>query len=112
MEAVSAAGFTEVIPARRGRQMRLDFRIVEAVPGQRVVWTQELAGTPFQRLLREWTTTVQLDGTADGAGCVVTLTERQRLRGSWRLGAPFQRQPARGRLKAALDGLEALFPRS
>ncbi len=112
VEAVSAAGFTQVMPARRGRQVRLDFSIVESVPGQRAAWTQELAGTPFERLLSEWTTTVELapDGAGDGAGCVVTLTERQRLRGSWRLGAPFQRRPARVRWKVALDGLEALFP--
>lgn len=107
VEDVTGEHFTEVIPTRRGRPMRLDFRIVESDAPRRLTWTQDLVGTPFERLLTAWTTTLSLD--PDGDGCVVTLAERQQLRGSFRAGALLQRRPARRRLQAALDGLAALF---
>ena len=87
--------------------MRLDFRIVESRAPERLTWTQDLEGTPFERLLSAWTTTVTLQ--ADGDACIVTLDESQQLRGSLRAGAMLQRRPARRRIESALQGLSALF---
>ena len=87
--------------------MRLDFRIVESHAPERLTWTQELQGTPFERLLSAWTTTVTLQ--PDGDACIVTLEESQQLKGSLRAGALLQRRPARRRLESALKGLSALF---
>jgi uncharacterized protein YndB with AHSA1/START domain len=108
VEDVRGGRFTEVIPTRRGKPVRLDFRVRESDPPRRRAWTQELQGTPFERLLSSWTTAVVVE--PDGAeGCVVTIEEHQQLRGSFRAGLLLQRRPARRRLESALDGLAALF---
>jgi uncharacterized protein YndB with AHSA1/START domain len=108
VENVGAGRFTEVIPTRRGKPVRLDFHILESSPPHLCRWSQEVAGTPFERLLSSWTTTVRLE--SDGLGrCRVTLEEHQQLRGSLRLGGLLQRRPAARRLEAALTALAALF---
>jgi uncharacterized protein YndB with AHSA1/START domain len=108
VEDVRSGRFTEVIPTRRGKPVRLDFVVLESQPQRRRSWTQELAGTPFERLLTAWTTTITLEDDA-AAGCVVTLEEHQQLRGSLRAGLLLQRRPASRRLESALAALAALF---
>jgi uncharacterized protein YndB with AHSA1/START domain len=108
VEDVRGQRFTEVIPTRRGKPVRLDFVVLESKPPRLRAWTQELQGTPFERLLSAWTTTIELAPEADDA-CSVTLEEHQQLRGSFRAGLLLQRRPARQRVDAALDGLAALF---
>lgn len=108
VEDVRAGRFTEVIPTRRGRPVRLDFVVVESEAPRHRVWTQELAGTPFERLLAAWTTTLTLEPAGDGA-CTVTLEEHQQLRGSFRAGLLLQRRPARRRIESALAALAELF---
>jgi uncharacterized protein YndB with AHSA1/START domain len=108
VENVRGGRFTEVIPTRRGKPVRLDFVVVESKQLQRRVWAQELEGTPFERLLSAWTTTIELAADGD-AGCEVTLEEDQQLKGSFRAGLLLQVHPARRRVDAALEGLAALF---
>lgn len=108
VENVRGGRFTEVIPTRRGKPVRLDFVVVESEPHHRRSWTQELAGTPFERLLRAWTTTITLEHDAGGA-CVVTLEEHQQLRGSFKAGLLLQRRPASRRAESALAALAELF---
>jgi uncharacterized protein YndB with AHSA1/START domain len=108
VEDVRGGRFTEVIPTRRGKPVRLDFTVVESDPPQRRSWTQELAGTPFERLLTAWTTTITLEPDGEAA-CLVTLEEHQQLRGSFRAGLLLQRRPARRRVQSALDALAELF---
>lgn len=108
VEDVRGGRFTEVIPTRRGKPVRLDFVVLESEPQRRCSWTQELAGTPFERLLSAWTTTITLQDDA-GAACVVTLEEHQQLRGSLRAGLLLQRRPASRRVESALAALAALF---
>ncbi|MDE3130745.1 MAG: SRPBCC family protein [Acidobacteriota bacterium] len=108
VEDVGGGRFTEVIPTRRGRPVRLDFVVLESQPMRRRSWTQELAGTPFERLLKAWTTTITLQDAGDGA-CLVTLEEHQQLRGSFRAGLLLQRRPASRRVESALNALAALF---
>ena len=107
VEHVQGERFTEVVPTKRGKPMRLDLRVTASTAPELRSWAQELAGTPFERLLDEWTTSVSL-AEQDGA-TLVTITEVQQLRGSFRLGLPLQRRPARRRVDAALAGLAALF---
>jgi uncharacterized protein YndB with AHSA1/START domain len=108
VEDVRGGRFTEVIPTRRGRPVRLDFVVLESEPPRLCSWTQELAGTPFERLLTAWTTTVTLE--PDGAhACTVTLEEHQQLRGTFRAGLLLQRRPASRRVESALRALAALF---
>jgi len=108
VEDVRGEHFTEVIPTRRGKPVRLDFVVVESDPLRRRAWSQELAGTPFERLLSGWTTTITLAPAGEDS-CLVTLEEHQQLRGSFRAGLLLQRRPAARRVESALTALAALF---
>ena len=108
VEDVRGGRFTEVIPTRRGKPVRLDFTVVQSRPPHLISWTQELVGTPFERLLSAWTTTITIE-PGDARSCSVTLEEDQQLRGSFRAGLLLQRRPAGRRVEAALKALAELF---
>lgn len=117
MEEVEADRFTQVLTTRKGRPVRMDFHLLESdapgpgadPPGKRV-WEQEVAGTPFERVLGEATTEILLE-PADGA-TRVTIALRQRLRGYSRTGGFLLRRANRARLEEALEGLEAILTAS
>lgn len=113
VEDVQPDRWTEVYVTRKGRAVRADFNLLESgapgpggdPPGRRV-WEQELAGTPFERLLAESVTELVLE--PDGAGTLITLLRRQKLRGASRAGGGFFLRRATGeKLAAALEGIEA-----
>lgn len=107
MEAVDDGHFTQVLGTARGRGVRADFRVVEAVAPRLLRWEQLLKGTPFARLLAAAETTISLDAAGDDAGTSVTIELRQRLLG-WSRLAPFLfRRAARRQLAEALAGLDA-----
>jgi hypothetical protein len=101
---VTADHWTEVFPTRQGKQVRLDFRLVSVQAPSRIGWEQELAGTPFARVLAESLTEVVLE--PDGAWTQVRIAQRQKLRGYSRTGAPLLRRGIARRLAEALAGLE------
>jgi carbon monoxide dehydrogenase subunit G len=113
MEAVDGDRWTQVFVTKKGRPVRLDFRLLEseppgteggAAPGRRR-WEQELIGSPFERVLNEAVTAVWLEPA--GQGTVVTIEQRQKLRGYARIGGGLLlRRATRKRLDEALDGLE------
>lgn len=107
MEGVRDGRFTQVLGTKRGRGVRADFRVLEAAEPHLLRWEQELAGTPFERLLAEAVTTVQL-APADGAGdaTTVAIELRQRLHGWSRLVPFLFRGAAKRQLTEALEGLE------
>jgi uncharacterized protein YndB with AHSA1/START domain len=107
VQDVRQESFTQVVPTKRGKPVRLDFRVIESVPMERRSWSQSLPGTPFERLLEAWSTTVTL--TAVGDRTLVTIEDLQQLRGSFRLGRPLQLRPARRRVDQALAGLAQLL---
>lgn len=108
MEAVDDERFTQVLGTAGGRGVRADYRVLEREQPQRLAWEQELAGTPFQRLLAEAVTTVEL-ASADGGATTVTIELRQRLLG-WSRLAPFLfRRAARRQLADALAALDGLL---
>ena len=51
--------WTKVLETAEGRGVRADFRCVSAAEGERYVWEQQLAGSPFERHLRS--STVEID---------------------------------------------------
>lgn len=107
MEAVEEGRFTQVLGTARGRGVRADFRIVEAVEPRLLRWEQELEGTPFERLLGQAETAISLDAADGGAATTVTIELRQRLLG-WSRLAPFLfTRAARRQLADALAGLDA-----
>jgi uncharacterized protein YndB with AHSA1/START domain len=112
VEAVDVDAWTSVLRSARGRAVRADYRVLVHEPPRRRAWALEVAGTPFERLLREQRTEVEL-AAAPGGGTEVTLTEVHRPRGTARLGGFLMRRAARRRLDEALDALaQALEGRS
>lgn len=108
VESVDEDAWTSVLRSERGRAVRADYRVEAHEPPRRRAWAQQLAGTPFEKMLRELRTEVALDES--GPGTEVTLTVEQRARGTARLGGLMLRRATSRRLDAALDGLEAVLP--
>lgn len=106
VEDVRDDAFTLVLVSDRGRAVRADFVVVEHQPPHRRSWRQQLAGTPFQRVLRESVTTVEITPTPQGS--MVSLELRQRGRGLARLGGFLLRRAGRAQLDAALDRVAAI----
>lgn len=96
--------WTAVLETERGTGVRADYRCAGATEGEHYSWEQELAGTPFERILRRSATEVGVGSEAEGAR--VTLTTDESLRGLSRLGAGMLRGAARRRLDEALDGID------
>lgn len=114
MEAVEGDRFTQVYTTRKGRAVRMDFRLLASEPpgpggdppGRRV-WEQELAGSPFERVLAQAVTEVMLEGT--GGQTRVTIRLAQKLRGFSRSGGFLLRRATRTRIDDALNGLERVL---
>lgn len=113
MEGVEGDEFTQVLSTRKGRLVRADFRVLvsEAPPENggtgRRVWEQEVAGTPFERVLGQAITEVVLE--PDRGATRVTIASTQRLRGYSRTGGFLLRRATRAKLSEALQALERLF---
>ncbi len=75
------------------------------VEGERYVWEQQLAGTPFERHLRRSVVEIGLQADGEG-GTEVSLSSEQKLRGMSRLGSPMMRGGQGKILSQALDGIE------
>jgi carbon monoxide dehydrogenase subunit G len=106
VEQVDGRGFTEVLQTDKGRPVRAAFRQRERRAPELWRFSQEVDGTPFERILSASETVVRLEPAA--AGTRVTLELRQRLRGSARLGAFLVRRAARRQLDDALSRLAEL----
>ena len=88
----------------KGRGVRADFRAVSAAAGERYVWEQRVAETPFERIVRSAEVAISLE--PEGDATAVTLTTSERLRGLSRLGGAMMRGAAKRRLDEALEGIE------
>jgi uncharacterized protein YndB with AHSA1/START domain len=109
VEAVEPTAWTSVMRSSRGKAVRADYRVEVDEPPRRRAWAQQLADSPFERLLREHRTEIAL-APADGA-TTVTLTVVQRARGTARLGTFMLRRAMRRSLDDALAALaDALEP--
>lgn len=110
VEGVEEDGFTQVLSTDKGRSVRADFRVLESVSPALRRWTQELVGTPFERILAVSETEVRIDPA--GRGTQVTMVRTQTLRGMARLGAFMLRRASKAQLDEALSGLQALLANS
>jgi uncharacterized protein YndB with AHSA1/START domain len=104
VEAVDAQGWTSVLATERGKPVRADYRVLRSERPLTRAWAQELDGSPFERILNEAVTELELE--PDGDGTRVTLVMRQRLRGLSRLGGFMVRRATARQLDEALEGLE------
>lgn len=110
MEGVEGDRFTQVLTTRKGRAVRMDFRLLESnppgpggdPPGRRT-WEQELEGTPFERVFSEATTEIRLESA--GQETLVTIALSQKLGGYARTGGFMLRRANRATLRDALEGL-------
>jgi len=107
VEGVTDDEWTEVFLTKHGKQVRLDFRFVRFDRPWRILWEQELEGTPFARVLEESLTEVVLE--PDGIETIVTIAQSQKLRGYSRTGGLLLRRGSTARLDRALAGLAALL---
>jgi Polyketide cyclase / dehydrase and lipid transport len=114
MEDVSDDHWTQVFTTKKGRPVRVDYHLLQSdppgpqgdPPGIRS-WEQEIEGTPFERVLTESVTELLIE-SGDG-GAVVTLCQRQKLRGYSRTGGFLLRRATKDRLDEALDGLAGVL---
>lgn len=109
VEGVERDAFTQVLASPRGRLVRADFHVVAADErALRLVWGQEVEGTPFARVLAASETELRLQPA--GRGTEVTIELRQSLHGAFaRLGARRVRRAGLATLQEALDGLERVL---
>ncbi|MGI8411693.1 MAG: SRPBCC family protein [Solirubrobacteraceae bacterium] len=118
IEDVREDRWTQVLTTRKGRTVRVDFRLLESEPpGSRVDglarrrWEQEIAGTPFERVLNESITELRLEPTHAQGRARVTIEQRQKLRGYSRTGGLIARRASGGKLDQALAGLARICDR-
>jgi uncharacterized protein YndB with AHSA1/START domain len=104
VKGITADGWTTVLRSQRGRAVRADWRLEASERPVCRAWTQELDGTPFEKVLRERRVEARLE--AAGGGTRVTLELRQQPRGRSKLGSLQLRRAAKQELDGALDGLE------
>jgi uncharacterized protein YndB with AHSA1/START domain len=103
MEGVEPDRFTQVFKTKRGRPVRADFHVVASEAPMTRSWEQEVAGTPFERVLKASVIEVKLAPAAQGTE--VTISQQQKLRGYSRTGGFLMRRATASRLDEALDGL-------
>jgi uncharacterized protein YndB with AHSA1/START domain len=107
VEEATPQAWTTVLKSDKGKNVRADYTRVEAQPPRRLVWRQEVEETPFERILAESTTEIEL--SPDDERTRVSLALRHRPRG-WARLSPFQMRAAATRqVEGALDGLARLF---
>ncbi|MHB1468628.1 MAG: SRPBCC family protein [Solirubrobacteraceae bacterium] len=129
VEAVEGRAFTEVLRSDRGRLVRADFVVLERDERKlRVLFAQQVAGTPFARILVSSETEVVLraPGGREQAPTEVSVTLEQTLPSPLsqrtagiplsqsrfglfaQLGSPLVRRAAHATVKGALDGLQRI----
>jgi uncharacterized protein YndB with AHSA1/START domain len=107
VEEASPQAWTTVLTSPKGRSVRADYTRVEASEPSRLVWRQEVEESPFERILAEATTSLELSAADGGTRVVLALEQRPR---GWARFAPFQfRAAGRRQVEGALKGLERLF---
>lgn len=96
--------FTQVFETSKGKPVRADFRCTASSAGERIVWEQEIEGTPFEGFLREAELELRLQPDAERTE--VTVEGRRRLRGLSKLGSPMMRRATGRSLDVILLGIE------
>lgn len=105
-EQGEATQWTTVLGTQSGSSVRADYRRTGGEPGRKLAWSQDVEGTPFERILRA--AAVEIEVAPDDGGSRVTLAVDEALRGISRLGSPMMRAAARRRLDEALENLDGV----
>ena len=105
VEEATPQAWTTVLTSSRGKAVRADFTRVESEPPRRVAWRQEVEESPFERILSESLTSLELTAD-DEESTTVELTVRHRPRGLARFGFLQLRLAALRQVEGALEALE------
>ena len=107
VEEATTQAWTTVLTSPKGKSVRMDFTRVEASEPTRLVWRQEVEQSPFERILAEATTSLELSEAETGTRVAIALDQKPR---GWARFAPLQFRAAGTRqVQGALEGLERLF---
>ena len=107
VEDASAQAWTTVLTSPKGKSVRMDYSRVEATEPTRLVWRQEVAASPFERILEEATTSLELAQTESGTRVAIELEQKPR---GWARFAPLQfRAAGKRQVEGAVEGLERLL---
>jgi uncharacterized protein YndB with AHSA1/START domain len=106
VEEASPEAWTTVLGAPQGRSVRADYTLVDAQRPFRLVWRHEVEESPFERILRESVTEIELKAAPEGTA--VSLTTQLRMRGLSRFGGFQVSRATRRQLEGALEGLRTL----
>lgn len=102
--------FTQVFSTSKGKPVRADYRCSESTEGRRLLWEQEIDGTPFEGFLRSAALEIRLNPGSEGSeGAEVTLEGKRRMRGLSRLGSPMMKRATGRTLDAALAGIDEVL---
>jgi uncharacterized protein YndB with AHSA1/START domain len=80
MEGVEDDRFTQVLKTKRGRPVRADFRVARSEPPWTRSWAQEVAGTPFERVLSESVVEVRLEPAPGGTDVIISQQQKLPIR--------------------------------
>jgi uncharacterized protein YndB with AHSA1/START domain len=105
VEDVSDRAWTKVLVSPKGKTVRADYTLLESEAERRALWRHEVEESPFERILAESLTEIELE-PAEG-GTRIAVTARIRPRGWARFGTLQLRRATVRQLDSALDGLEA-----
>jgi uncharacterized protein YndB with AHSA1/START domain len=97
--------WTAVLETDSGNGVRADFRCTASTEEERYAWSQDLAGTAFERILTQAGLEIALEPTGSEETSV-SLTSEETLKGLSRLGGPMMRGATRRRLDEAFAGIE------
>jgi uncharacterized protein YndB with AHSA1/START domain len=107
VEEASAEAWTTVLASPKGKSVRMDYSRVAATEPTRLVWRQEVDQSPFERILAEATTSVELSEADDGTRVAIELDQKPR---GWARLAPLQfRAAGKRQVQGAVEGLERLL---
>lgn len=107
VEEATPQAWTTVLTSPKGKSVRMDYSRLSALAPTRLVWRQEVDQTPFERILEEATTSLELSEADAGTRVAIELEQKPR---GWARFAPLQFRAAGTRqVQGALDGLERLF---
>jgi hypothetical protein len=106
VEHPSSEGWTAVLGTPAGKIIRADYTLLDRESPSRIAWRHELEESPFERILSDSVTELELEAASDGT--VVRLTTRLRMRGLSRFGGFQVTRATRRQLDGALAGLQAL----
>jgi uncharacterized protein YndB with AHSA1/START domain len=107
VEDATAQAWTTVLASPKGKSVRMDYSRVEVTEPTRLVWRQEVDESPFERILAEATTSVELSQADEGTRVAIELDQKPR---GWARLAPLQfRAAGKRQVEGAVEGLERLF---